>query len=409
MIRFRLPGRSPLLAGLALLCGLTTAAAADGASGEAASKRIAEAYQKGRCAQVVALAQQLDSRAPDSVDGITHYRWGFCAARTRRGDPVPHYEKAAELLGEAVANGEAGLQQHFYRVNALINLRRADQAVSAAREAVDHWESGQLTVDEDSPAAWFRLGKLYRDAGRGEGALDPFGRALDLAEDGQPLRDAYLERIARGAREAGDTGLASRASALLGQEVPDQPAEALRMARTRLAAGDLAGARKAFEAASRASGNLGMTAQYALRAIRRAREVMRFGAEPITSLPDGARLSAVPLDRLRRELAETSQRAFQVIAEPTIERARRNGPGTRPAAAPKTIRRLREIQPKFAGLLLEALRRGAPIRAWAVQSGYGPLVHNPWIKLNRRHDWQARQKALLESTLDSGGAGGGGD
>jgi tetratricopeptide (TPR) repeat protein len=409
MIRFRLPGRSPLLAGLALLCGLTAAAAADGASGEVASERIAEAYQKGRCAQVVALAQQLDSRAPDSVDGITHYRWGFCAARTRRGDPVAHYEKAAELLGEAVATGEAGLQQHFYRVNALINLRRADQAVSAAREAVDHWESGRLTVDEDSPAAWFRLGKLYRDAGRGEGALEPFGRALDLAEDGQPLRDAYLERIARGAREAGDTGLASRASALLGQEVPDQPAEALRMARTRLAAGDLAGARKAFEAARKASGSVGMTAQYALRTLRRAEELERHGAEPVTTLADGTRLARLPLSDLQRELSETARRAFEVIAEPTVERARRRGPGTRPAVAPETRERMRDIQPKFAGLLLEALRRGAPLRAWAVQSGYGPLIHHRWGKLNRRHDWQARQKALLESTLESGGAGGGGD
>ena len=172
------------------------------------------------------------------------------------------------------------------------------------------------------------------------------------------------------------------------------------MARTRLAAGDLAGARKAFEAASRALGNPGMTAQYALRTIRRAREVKRFGAEPITRLPDGSRLSALPLERLRRELAETSRRAFEVIAEPTIERARRNGPGTRPAAAPETISRLREIQPKFAGLLLEALRRGAPIRAWAVQSGYGPLVHHRWVKLNRRHDWDRRQKALLESSLN---------
>jgi tetratricopeptide (TPR) repeat protein len=402
MIRLRLPGSRPFLVCFALLCGMTTAAAAEGASGEAAAERIAKAYENGRCAEVLALAQQLEGRAPGSVDGLTYYRWGFCAARTRRGDPVAHYERAAQLLGEAVASGEAGLQQHFYRVNALINLRRAEQAGSAAQEAVEHWESGQLTVDEDSPAAWFRLGKLYRDAGRGAGALEPFGRALDLAEEGKPLRDAYLERIARGGREAGDTELAARASALLGEEVPQQPDEALRLARTRLAANDMAGARKAFEAASKASGNLGMTARYAVKAIQRAEELERFGAKPITSLPDGTALSRIPLNRLRRELAETAQRAFRAIAHPTIERARRRGPGTRPAAAPETIRRIREIQPQFAGLLIEALRRGAPIRAWAVQSGYGPLVHHRWIKLNQRHDWDRRQKALVESSLQPG-------
>ena len=63
MIRFRLPGRRPFLACFALLCGLTAAAAASDSSAEAAAERIAEAYEKGRCAQVLALAQQLESRA----------------------------------------------------------------------------------------------------------------------------------------------------------------------------------------------------------------------------------------------------------------------------------------------------------------------------------------------------------
>jgi tetratricopeptide (TPR) repeat protein len=394
MFRFRPLGSLLLLS--SLMVALTVPAAAQDAGPSGLRERIAEAYEAGRCQQVVALARQLERLGPQAVDGITHYRWGFCAARLDRGDPIAHYEEAAERLGEAASEGGAGLEEHFYRVNALINLGRAEASVQAAEAAIESWNAGGFTVDEDSPTAWFRLGKLFRDAGQAAGALEPFGRALELAEAGRPLRDAYVERIARGAREAGASELAAKASALLAQRPAEGPADALRVARTRLAANDLDGAQKAFRQARRAGGNLGMIGQYGARAIQRAKRLQRQGLEPIDVLPDGTPLSAVPLERLQRELAQTARVAWEVISRPTIERARKEGPGTRVAAAPETIERMREVRREFVGLLLEALRRGAPIRGWAVQGGYSPLIHHPWINLHHRDAWQQRRKGLLE-------------
>lgn len=407
MVRLRPPGWSSVtrwLVALMLAAGTGFPALSDEA--EALVERIASAYEESQCARVVTLCEQLERRWPESVDGVTLYRWGFCESRAGRGSP-DRYERAASLLGKRVAAGRAGLDHHFYRVNALINLRRSEQAVDAAEQAVESWESGSLTVDEDDPAAWFRLGKLHRDSGNLEGAMEPFARALELAEQGAALRDAYVERIARGAREAGQPDLAGRAAELLASRDPQAPGAALRLARTRLAAGDLDGARRAFRQARGASGPAGMTAQYGLRAIRRAKQVERWGRDPITELSDGRPLSGLALKELQRELSETAAEAFRVIRRPTVERARKRGPGTRPGASPETIRLVKEVQSRFAGLLVEALRRGAPLRAWSVQGGFGPLIYHDWFKLHRRQDWDRRQDALLQEILEQRrGAGG---
>lgn len=390
------------LAGLACTVGLLPAAWAQAPADDvqAMVTRIAGAYENGRCAQVVAFCDQLAQQDPDAIDGITHYRWGFCQARIRRGDPAVHYERAAEMLTQAVSgDGGGGLEEHFYRVNALINLQRPADAVAAARDAVKAWNEGYLLLSEGDPTSWFRLGKLFRDAGDLSGALDPFARALDLAESGHRLRDAYVERIARGAREAGDQALAARASALLGERAAATPADQLRLARTRLAAGDLAGAREAFLQADQAQGSAGMVGQYALEALDRAEEVRSWGLEPVRVLPDGSALATLPLDRLQRELIEASRLGYEIIGRPTVERPRKKGSGTRPGATPENIDAIREHQARFAGLLLEALRRGAPIREWSVQGGFGPLIHHRWLKLHLRHDWESRHQAILDQSL----------
>ncbi|RMF72027.1 MAG: hypothetical protein D6738_12425, partial [Acidobacteria bacterium] len=271
-------------------------------------------------------------------------------------------------------------EAHFYLVNALLNLGRVEEARRAAGEAVARWKAGRLTVAQDRPDAWFRLGKRFRDAGDDKGALEPFRRALD-AEVAHPgtLRDAYLERIADGARAAGDTALARRAQALLDARRPGDPENLLRAARTALAEGRLDEARAAFNALRRRRGDLGMAAQYAAMVIDRIEEVRKADLEPATSLADGTPLAEV--DDLAGALRETAARAFAALDGEAVEKPRKKAKGVRLVPSAQARRELLLVEAEFAGLLREAVVRGAPLREWAVQGGYAPLIHHRWTKL----------------------------
>ena len=390
------------LAGVLPPAGLAGgASAADPA--RAAASRAAEAYASGRCREVLAAFEALDEPARARLDGLSHYRWGFCAGVLGRGDPRAHYDAAARLLAaQAGGDGATRLETHFYLVNALLNLGEADRARSAASAAVALWKAGRLTVPEDRPDAWFRLGKLFQDAGDPRGALGPFARALD-AETAHPgtLRDAYLERIADGARAARGIVLAERAQALLDARRPGDPGTLLRRARTLLAEGKLDEAEAAFNAVRRRRGDAGMEAQYATATIARIREVRKAGLEPATALADGTPLRDV--DDLSGALQKTAARAFEVLGGPAIEKPRRKAPGTRFIPAPETKKQLDLVQAEFAGLLREAVIRGVPLREWAVQGGYAPLVHHRWKKLFRERAEKAREdeaKAAAASGAD---------
>ena len=50
-------------------------------------------------------------------------------------------------------------------------------------------------------------------------------------------------------------------------------------------------------------------------------------------------------------------------------------------------------------LLLDAVRRQAPLQEWCVVDGYPPLVHNPWATLYVQRAAQDREKQLIELTL----------
>lgn len=382
--RIRPRSRAVLLFG-AFTCALTSAptlAATTDDDVRAAARAAAQAYDAGRCNDVLARLGALSPEGVAKLDGVSHYRWGFCEAQVKRADPKPRYETSIALLAKETAKPDAPLEAHFYRVNGLLNLQRTDDARKAAALAIERHKGGSLTVGETDADGWFRLGKLYRDGGDEKGALGPFARALDASEKGSVLNTAYIERIADAARTAGDLPLAQRASAKLEERRPTDPQNALRRGRDLLAAGDLGGARQAFNAARPAGGEIGMSAQYASMAIDRIAEIEQFGLQPAETLADG---TPIPQANLEQAIVTVANRARKVLDAPAVEVARKKRPGTRLAPSKATAEELRLVQAEFCGILKQAVISGAPLREWSIQYGLAPLIHHEWSRLYREN------------------------
>ena len=358
--------------------------------------RAAAAYDQGRCTEVINAYTQAEARQPEAIDGIAEYRWGFCLAHLRRPGARERYEVAIDKLGEVAGQPGARLEEHFYLVNALLNLGRSNDARQRAARAVAAWKGGELTVPEDQPEAWFRLGKLFRDSGDAAGAVEPFTRAVEAAEQGAPLRDAYLERIARGAGQVGQQELALRAARLLEKEGQAGATSMLRVARARLAGGDFEGARRAFSEAARGRGEMALAAQYALRGLDRIAELSKWGAELPTTTPDGRALASLGPAEIKDELTAAAREAWTALSGRIVEAPRKKKPGTRPVAHPETRAAMRRAQTRFAGVLAEAMRRGLPLREWNVQIGIGPLIFHPWPKLLQQRAGKERSGQLIQ-------------
>ncbi len=371
---------------------------------KAALRAGGEAYDQTRCADVLAILEALP--AGTSLDGVSTYRRGYCLGATRRGDPMPEYRKAAELLASETAAPGAPLEAHFYRVNALLNTQQRDEARKAAQLACERHRGGTLIVPQADADGWFRLGKLYRDAGDDKGALAPFRRALEASQGGSTLNVAYLERIADGARAAGDIELAKLAAAKLEERRPTDPQNALRRGRTLLASGDIPGARLAFNAARPAGGEVGMAAQYSAMALDRLEELVPFKLAPAETLADGTPIASADL---AAAISDVSRRAWTLMQQGKyIEKPRKKGTGTRLFPAPETETELRLLQAEFAGVLRESIVRGAPIREWAIQGGFAPLIHHPWARLFReqaeKREAAAKAPAAAPAAPPAGGA-----
>jgi hypothetical protein len=397
----------PFLVGAAGLAGAISPARPAGPAvppeWSAAVTRAAEAYEAGRCADVLAAFGTLPADAATALDGVSLYRWGFCSGNAGGGDAFEYYRRAAEKLQAETASPGAPLDAYFYRVNALLNLDLQPEAETAAKLAVERYGAGTLTVPQDDASAWFRLGKLYTDAGDPQGAMKPFGRSLDAAA-ARPgsLRSAYLERIANYARQAGDAPLAQRANAMLlaaaGATPGGAPDNPLQRMRALVRAGQYDEARAVLETLARDSGDVGMVAQYALGALDRVRDVEAQGGKPEPRATVEGRSYPGALS-LEEALAATGREGWTAIGEGRVvevPRKNRSLPGTRPAAAFETLERLLPVESRFAGLLLDAVATGAPLREWAVQGGFAPLVLQPWERLVVDRDSTARQSQVID-------------
>lgn len=342
-------------------------------------ERVASAYDQGNCTEVLAAIRSLPNPEQDlALDGLSQYRWGFCLGLTGQGDPNSHYTAAADILGLELKSRSPRLDAFFYRVNALQNLKRADEATATAKDAIARWKAGTLTAPAGAPASWFQLGKLFVDGGDPKGAAAHYRRALDAAaESKRPLRSVYTERIADFALAHKDTDLARKAVSALSAADPDSLSTIERSGRLLLALGDVAGARDQFRKAGRIAGEAAVEVQYMASALDRVLELNEWGEKPRDTLPNGKAISGLSSDELQAALRDCAT-DFRQVQGPVVEVPRPKGPGTRPAPHPAVARRLHEVQARFAGLLLEALRRQATLQEWSVPDGYAQLIRSAW-------------------------------
>ncbi|MBP7147453.1 MAG: hypothetical protein KBD01_07895 [Acidobacteria bacterium] len=389
--------RLPLLLAASLFCPTLAALAAEPADPavSAAIARARTAYEQNNCPDVVAALEPFSTAdaAGSALDGASHYRLGYCLAAVRRVPPEPQYGIAAEKLAREAAAPGTPLDTHFYLVNSLLNLGRDAEGTAAAKQAVERWRAGTLVVPADDAQAWFRLGKLFRDSGDGKGALEPFGRALDIDER-KPgsLRTEYVRRIADHASEQLEQGLLQRASAVLARRGAAAPAAPGGMveARQLVAAGKFDEARPLLQQAAKGRGDEGMFAQYALGAIDRAGELPRWGLSAAAA-PGG------PTRDLRPALADAAKLGWETVRRARlVEVPRKKGEGTRASVLPDP--ELREAQARFTGLLLEAVRTNQPIREWAIADGYAPLIIRPWDSIVLEAHQAEREPQVLDLT-----------
>ena len=354
-----------------------------GQAAREAAAQAALAYDAGRCTQVLGIFEALPEASVAALDGVSHYRWGFCMGSLRKGSPLEQYRESARKLAVEAAAEDASVDAFFYRVNALLNVQEGDEARKAAASAVERWKGGTLTVAQDDARAWFRLGKLHRDAGKAKDAKEPFQRALALHGKNSPkLNEAYLQRIADGLRAAGDDEGAVKALSALQSLRPADPQSALREARTLVAGGDYEGARKLVQKARAGRGDTAMLAQYTFYSIERLQELAKWDLLPAESLADGTPI--VEAD-LRAELTASAREAFQTFQGAYVEVPRKKDKSqTRIQPTDETSDQMHITQSIFCGLLKEAVLRGAPLREWAIADGYAPLIHHPWRRLFRQ-------------------------
>lgn len=358
---------------------------------------VGQAYEAGRCADVLAAIGQLPAGA--SVDGVTHYRWGYCLAESGQAGGEEHYRQAATQLASESSVAGAPLNSHFYRVNALLNLAEPDEAKRAASEAVSAFRAGKLTIPQDDAVGWFRLGKLMRDSGDDKAALDPYGRAVEIAQK-KPgaLRLAYLERIAGAAYALKDVALAQRVATLLEASATDAPHDQLVRARVLVGTGQWTSAAPILEKLRRGTGDDAMEAQYALGVVARVEELKGWGYEPVMLTEDGKPLSSLDQEQLRAQMNAVTAEAMKGLMGPSREVPRKNGKGTRPAPTEETAAKLHEIQSRWCGLMIEGVRRAAPLQVWAIDGGgFQIMIHNPWETLFGMALQQAGTRILVDA------------
>lgn len=355
----------------------------------------AAAYEAGRCAEVLSLYAGLPANA--TVDGVSQYRWGFCLAEQRQPGAEERYTKAAEVLAREAAGKQAPLLVHFYRVNALLNVERKDEAKDAALAAIAAWKAGQLTVPADDAVSWFRLGKLTSDSGDAKGALEPFRRAIAIAAT-KPgaLRQAYLERIANYAREQGDTDLSTAALAELEKVAPSSPKTLLQRAQLLIEARRWDEAKALLDPAGRGPSDEAMSARYTAGIVDRAREVDGWKLAFAKQTADGRTFSSLKDEELLQAIAEAGGAGYRAMSGASREVARKRNSGTRPVPTPATAADMQQAQAVFVGALLEALRRGAPLQEWAVQGGFPLLIFQPWETLFNQRLEQSGERQTVE-------------
>lgn len=364
-----------------------------------AINRAARAYENGDCQGVLAALGSLPRPEEDlAFDGLSQYRLGYCSNLLRRGNGQQYYAKAAEILGLELSTPAARLESYFYRANALFNLQKDVEAVSAAQLARTRWKAGQLTIPAEEPQAWFMLGKLLADSGNLDEALEPFGKAVALVEKGKKLRPAYLDRILQLATQRQNGDLAKRAQALLGdKETPGGSGSVFpRQGLVQMANGAWEEALATFAAASNRPGEAAAGIYYAKGVLERTVELKTWGLAINNQLPDGRKTSDLRTDELQKALSALAAKTAPLFTGLLVEVPRLPKKGTNPAPDLPIQKELRESQQAMVPLLLEAVRRQLPLQEWAISGGYQQWVLLSWNSVFVQRNAGQRSQQIID-------------
>ncbi|MEW5807131.1 MAG: tetratricopeptide repeat protein [Acidobacteriota bacterium] len=141
-----------------------------------------------------ALDLYLKAQEKGCEDGITLYKISFCYMKA--GDR----EKEKEFLNRAVkklqqeSSRKPTLDNLFYLANCYVNLNMREEWLDTSRKAIDLYEKGQLKKVKDS-LSFFRIGKIYLDAGNNEKAAEHYRKAFELNKKNKLLPPEYIRRI----------------------------------------------------------------------------------------------------------------------------------------------------------------------------------------------------------------------
>ena len=143
-------------------------------------------------------------------------------------------------------------------------------------------------------------------------------------------------------------------------------------------------------------GEVALAAKYASQVLIRAQELSTWGLSPATTTEDGRSLGALEQGELTSQVAAASREAWEAFSGRSVEVPRKKRPGTRPAPHPETARAMHQAQAHLTGVLIEAIKRGAPLREWNVKLGIGPLLFHPWKKLFVQQANKTRADQLIQ-------------
>ena len=325
-------------------------------------------YDEGRYAEARPLLEQL--HAEGAADGPLLYRLYYCQLNAR--DP-----QARDTLTAAVARlesdlpGATDLEVPFYLANAYINQGRRADARRVAGEAVARIDSGSI-ADPTTPIEMFRLGKLYADVDRDDGAERWYRAALDgFAAQGDAAPRPYVEWaaawLAERAQAAGDDAATVDLYSTLLEGGKGTMDDWDRLAVAQARTGDLAGAERSWRQAEKANPAEANRARYCYRLAAMAREL---GGLP-TALDDGRTIAELSKDDLQQVLGDQvralGELRDEVAGMKKVKKRQRR----------KLEARLDAIHRTFTAAALEFALKRYGIREAAFFGGYAPLIFRP--------------------------------
>jgi tetratricopeptide (TPR) repeat protein len=344
------------------------------------------AYDAGLYPEALTLFEAVD--AEGAADGLVLYRMAYCysAVQRDRTRSQQTYERALSALEGRVATATARLEEHFYLVNALLNLGRPEEAKVAAARATEAVESCAVAVGPDGTSA-FRVGKLYGDSGNTERQAAWYRRALAQFDSEPSPPPAYIERavtaLASFALEGGDWDDAAARLERLHGLYPDNSSTLLRLYVAQALSGDFDGASESLRKAREAGGARSEDIVYLEGMLKKTRRIMGAGHPISVTEPDGRTYPSLSRAELEERIRAAITDGRELIGAPAEEGSyvielRGKQKRELKVPGPELLARIDTAQARLLMLSFEIVRRDLSMRETAFAAGAAPLILHDW-------------------------------